>query len=287
MGRRWVILIAVGCAVAALLVTSLAHQHRQASTVVPQNALRLGKIDFNKMPETSGMAASRRYPGVYWVHGDSGTEAAIYAVTREGWLIRKILVNARNVDWEDIATDDAGHLYLSDTGNNHGQRSTVRVLRVDEPNPDIDVPPLNVEESWELTFPGQPLNCESLLVYAGQGFLISRFGDGKAAQVYRFSLAPPKAPVQLEKFLTLPIKSAITAASLDPDDGRIAILSKDALLVYDVAGDVSRLATAKPFRVPLIPPHRLEACCFAPDGIIAAAETGEIYLLPSWPGRSR
>ncbi len=38
-------------------------------------------------------------------------------------------------DWEDIAIDDAGHLYLGDIGNNDAKRDTLFVYEIDEPNP--------------------------------------------------------------------------------------------------------------------------------------------------------
>ncbi|MFO0950915.1 MAG: hypothetical protein U0835_07120 [Isosphaeraceae bacterium] len=62
--------------------------------------------------------ASRRHPGVFWVHNDSGNPPRLFAVRVDGSLIREYAVQAPNVDWEDIAVDDEGHLYLGDIGNN-------------------------------------------------------------------------------------------------------------------------------------------------------------------------
>ena len=38
-------------------------------------------------------------------------------------------------DWENIAIDSAGHLYIGDIGNNDSKRDTLAVYEIDEPNP--------------------------------------------------------------------------------------------------------------------------------------------------------
>ena len=61
---------------------------------------------------STGIAASRRHAGVFWIHNDSGNPPALYAVRRDGSLIREYTVAAPNLDWEDIAGDDEGRLYV-------------------------------------------------------------------------------------------------------------------------------------------------------------------------------
>src|SRR5215212_9666582 len=70
----------------------------------------VGTIDAPEITESSGILESRRYPGVFWTHNDSGNPAEIFAITGTGKLLMKFPIRATNVDWEDIATDDAGHL---------------------------------------------------------------------------------------------------------------------------------------------------------------------------------
>ncbi len=78
---------------------------------------------------------SRRYPGVFWVHNDSGNPAALFAVRADGRVLRRYQVAAPNLDWEDLAADDAGHLVVGDIGNN-GERLPLRALLLfDEPDP--------------------------------------------------------------------------------------------------------------------------------------------------------
>jgi len=52
---------------------------------------------------------------VFWTHND-GHSPYLFAVTRKGQTIRAYQVGASFVDWEDIAVDAAGNLYLADIG---------------------------------------------------------------------------------------------------------------------------------------------------------------------------
>src|SRR5206468_8997829 len=88
--------------------------------------------------EVSGIVASRRHPGVFWVHNDSGNAAALFAVRRDGSLVREYAVKAPSLDWEDIAVDDAGHLYLGDIGNNAGLLPIRTIYEIDEPDPELE-----------------------------------------------------------------------------------------------------------------------------------------------------
>src|SRR3954468_6307892 len=91
-----------------------------AAFLPPEPLERLGRLDHPAIREASGIVASRRHPGVFWVHNDSQNPAALFAVRRDGSLVGEFTLGVPNVDWEDIAADDQGHLYLADTGNNGG-----------------------------------------------------------------------------------------------------------------------------------------------------------------------
>src|SRR5947207_15978497 len=75
---------------------------------------QLAAIDYKSCSESSGVIASRKHPGVYWTHCDSGNDASIYAITCEGKFIAEYQLDVPNHDWEDIAVDDDGHLFIGD-----------------------------------------------------------------------------------------------------------------------------------------------------------------------------
>src|SRR6516165_5300997 len=95
----------------------------------------LGRFEAGMIPEASGVVKSRRYPGIFWVHNDSGNAPLLFAVRADGRIVRRFRLAVPNLDWEDIAIDDQGHLYLGDIGNNSGLLRVRTIYRLDEPDP--------------------------------------------------------------------------------------------------------------------------------------------------------
>lgn len=61
---------------------------------------------------------------------DSGSEAELYLIDLQGKLLKTVTVlNAKNVDWEDLACDDH-YLYIGDIGNNQNKRKDLCVYKV-------------------------------------------------------------------------------------------------------------------------------------------------------------
>jgi hypothetical protein len=42
--------------------------------------------------------------------------------------------NAKNKDWEELAKDKEGHLYIADTGNNYNKRKDLVIYKISDPN---------------------------------------------------------------------------------------------------------------------------------------------------------
>lgn len=89
------------------------------------------------MPELSGIAVSRVHKGIYWVHNDSGGLPTLYALDEKGKLRATLeLSGAKNRDWEDITSgthDGSASLFISDAGNNNGDRRVFQLYVVAEP----------------------------------------------------------------------------------------------------------------------------------------------------------
>ena len=99
----------------------------------------IANLQDSSIKESSGLAASRSTPGLYWTHNDSGDGPFIYAFDERGrrrgvWKLR----GATARDWEDMATGpgperNRSYLYIGDIGDNSGSRSEIVVYRVPEP----------------------------------------------------------------------------------------------------------------------------------------------------------
>lgn len=66
-------------------------------------------------------------------HNDSGGENKLYELdTISGVVTRTVTIsNAINVDWEDITHDNL-NIYIGDLGNNNGNRTDLKIYRVDK-----------------------------------------------------------------------------------------------------------------------------------------------------------
>jgi hypothetical protein len=64
-------------------------------------------------------------------HNDSGNPGMLYEIdTLSAQVLRSVVVkNHGNIDWEDICRD-SNYIYIGDFGNNMGNRTNLRVLRI-------------------------------------------------------------------------------------------------------------------------------------------------------------
>lgn len=242
--------------------------------------VQVGTITHPRLTESSGLAASRRHPGVFWTHSDGGgpKRQVLYAINREGKSLAEFrVVGAKIEDWEDIALDDTGHLYLGDIGNNDAKRTQIAVYEVDEPDPTSARTLASVSRSWQLRFPKKPLDCEALFVWKGHAYLISKVFDDKKADLYRFALESRMGPVVLERVARLPVESPVTGADISGDGRRLGVVCKSGAFLFDLPGDPPTVGQA-PYGRARFREFQIEACCFVPDGLLTTAESREIIL---------
>lgn len=83
--------------------------------------------------ESSGIHVTA--PNVIWTHNDSGHTNQLFQIDTIGNLVRTLtVVNATNVDWEDLAVDDQGRVYINDAGNNNNNRRDLVIYRIPDPD---------------------------------------------------------------------------------------------------------------------------------------------------------
>jgi hypothetical protein len=136
-----------------------------------------------KTDESSGLAASRTRPGVFFTHDDSGGEARVEAFTPTIEEDTNSIEDVTFIDWEDMAAapcpdDPALHcLYIGDIGDNLRLRPFITVHVIREPARNADAAHV---ATWHLRYPEGPQDSESLLVHpkTGQLTLITKSEDG-------------------------------------------------------------------------------------------------------------
>ena len=201
----------------------------------------------------SGIVASKKYPGVLWAIRDRGgqdrpgrPQNALYAYKVTGGRVGKIggaafkavpmPVQAR--DWEDIARDDDGNLWIGDIGNNECDRDDTALLKVREPDPAAGGT-AKLLATYRYKFPDPPSGCagrnaEAMFLVDDVPYLIDK---AEQSTVYRFPRLDPDATVTLEKVGVLAGDVAnLSGADLSADRTRLAVDTHTALYIYQ-AGD--------------------------------------------------
>jgi hypothetical protein len=221
----------------------------------PLNAGVTGRFADPRVDESSGVAASRRSPGVLWTHNDSGDGPYLYATDTAGAALGTFVVTgARNADWEDIALGPCGSgacLYIADTGDNREQRRAVMLYRVPEPDLAAKRPlkprPTAPAEAVTLAYPDGPHDVEAMWVAPNQDVhLVTKARSGPVRH-YRVPAVAwaSHGLVTAELLEQLPLEARsgrdrVTGAGLSPDGRSVAVRTYSALYFFR-AGENGRL----------------------------------------------
>ena len=202
--------------------------------------------------ESSGLAASRLNPNIYWTHNDSGDGPFVYAFDSRGesrGVFRVAGAQAR--DWEDMGIGPGPqrgryYLYLGDIGDNRGERTEIAVYRVLEPQLTVadktssrnNPRTTDAAEAIRLRYPDGKFDSETLLVHPTTGnlYVITKVLL-RNATVYE-----AEAPFVAGQVITMKrigeikvpslLGGTLTGGSISPDGRRVAFC--DYLQGYEV-----------------------------------------------------
>jgi hypothetical protein len=183
-----------------------------------------GRWRTSTLREVSGIVASQRHPGVYWVHNDSGDTARIFAVRPTGEVLGEYAIDGANaVDWEDIAVapcaDGTGScIVIGDVGDNSMARTSVDLYRVREP--EVIESSANLRATrFRVRYPSGAMNCEAIVVDRRDGssaLLIEKREPG-AIRLVRVDLTGMGGDRMGEELGTIPgFGALVTAADMHP-----------------------------------------------------------------------
>ena len=274
---RWSVL-------ATILVLFLLAQCRWVRTKItapeasaaPQTYTRVLVPDA-RLDEVSGIVASRQFPGVLWVHNDSGDKPRIFAIDTSGQTLGSVMLDGKKAyDWEDIAIgpgprQGTEYLYIGDIGDNYARRSVKSIFRIAEPN----VAELKKEGSLTVhqidtirfRFPDGPRDCETLLCdpLTKNLYVLSK----RENRVHVYELPFPQDTREIlvaKKIAELPL-TQLTAGDISPD-GRFIILKNYVQVFLFKRSNSQSVASAFahfPDFLPYVEEPQGEAICFAAD----------------------
>lgn len=178
--------------------------------------------------ESSGLAKGPQ-PGTFWTHNDSGGKPELYLFDLGGKLLdTKAVPNAKNTDWEDLAQDGEGNIYIGDFGNNTSQRSTFDIYRFN--------PESNSSEHITFHYQAAAPDCEAFFYHRGSLYLFSKnWGKNKWVKLYR--LPAEQGDHTIAASDSIRIDAQVTSAAIGPDGKTFALLTYGKVLLFETAGD--------------------------------------------------
>jgi len=265
-----------------IIVTAFTVASYPAESVAPAIKFlpgrQVGKVKTDLIKEASGIAASRKNPGVLWIHNDSGNSARLYALNHAGSLLGGFYINgARCRDWEDIAVGPGPekgreYLYIGDIGDNKARHKSVVIYRIPEPKVDPNSTQryfmIGPAETIELVYPDGPQDAETLMVDPVNGdiYIISK--RNLFCRVFRAASDDlTQRSVRLSQVAVLPLALAV-GGDISPDGKYIIVrsLAHASLWLRQKDKPLWQAFSQKPLNIQLIYEPQGEAICFDDRG---------------------
>lgn len=243
--------------------------------------------------ETSGLAASARYPGWGWMIRDSGHPPSLYAVRfrgRWGHAVREVRVlGADNTDWEDVAyatnRDGTGRLYVVESGQTGRGRF---IYKIPEPDPDGRAR-VTRSRRYRYAFPGgRRYNTEAAFFYKSRLVLVTKTSP---ARLYRFEKRLSPRRVNRPRFIgELRGALRVSLTRVSPDGRTLVAANHNRLYVYRAGRDDADLPefVSRPpvWQGALGAGDNVEAGDFFPAGdcdLVLLAESKRVYRVLTGP----
>lgn len=252
------------------------------------------RIDKPARDEVSGIIKSRKYKDTYWVHGDSGTKDHIYAITSDGEIKSEDkkykgaeVKGAKNEDWEDIALGENGTLILADFGNNCHCREDLKILIINEPDPDDDE--TEVIEEYKIRYPEsdgvlslfveENYNAEAVFMKNGMIYIITKNESGGEAKLFLLANPSSKEVNILTEVESFKFRGQVTAADISVDESKLAVLTYNSIWLFDLPKIGDSFFGGNTFRQPIRGVEQVESITFSDDDLIIAEENGDLYRI--------
>ncbi len=246
-------------------------------------------FDSRDIDESSGIVMSRQYPGIFWTHNDSGDLPRLFAVRANGQLVAQVRIKgAKNIDWEDIANDDQGRLYICDIGNNMNRRRELTIYVIKEPNPFTKTSAL-VTKQTNYRYPDQQrfpdlekFNFDAEACFWGSGslYILTKHRSDPHTQLYRLNLFSRESPQTPTLIAEYDIGGMVTGADLSPDGRRLAVLTYKKIHLFDKPNDHDNYLAGRHKEIN-IKFGQAEGICFDGQTLMITNEKGQLLRIPS------
>ncbi|CAM5644980.1 WD40 repeat domain-containing protein [Streptomyces narbonensis] len=175
-----------------------------------------------RITESSGIAASRAHPGIYWTHNDQDAPLIYGIDSRTGETVATLTMQGVGTprDMEGIAVGPDGDIYVGDIGDNlDGSWDHVWIYRFPEPKTLRDQKV--AAEQYDVKYADGPRNAEALMVHpkTGRVYIASKNEDGGGLYA-----GPEKLSTSgTNTFRRVDDVPWVTDGAFSPDGGRLVL----------------------------------------------------------------
>ncbi len=277
-----------------LISLGYANDSIQLPDVAPVELKVCGNLRFAPIVESSGIVRSRLWPEVLWTHNDSGDRARIFPVKKDGSIISPswsdqpyegvILLDAVNVDWEDIAIDKNNNLIIGAFGNNGNARRDLAIYILAEPNPYeryntriLFKIPFVYPDQKEYPAKKRNFDAEALFYAKDKLYILSKNRADDYTKLYRFDSTKTDAVNVLTLISSFNIRSQVTAADANSDGTKIAVLTYRAVWLFESQDGSDDYFNGKISWLPIKNGKICEGICFYDDSLIISNEQRSLF----------
>lgn len=196
------------------------------------------------LKEASGLEKTPN-SNLLWMINDSGNKPILYGIDTLGAIKKQLKINAKNRDWEDLASDDKGNLYIGDFGNNDNDSKNLSILMVNKN--DLNTTKTINPKQILFTYPEQTkfppkkkkrhFDCEAFFHYNDSLYLFtkSRNSEDKGkTNLYQIPAKPGKFKAKyLNSFSTCNDSGCwVTSADINNKKDKIVLLTEHSAFIF-------------------------------------------------------
>ncbi|WP_282123661.1 SdiA-regulated domain-containing protein [Algibacter mikhailovii] len=186
----------------------------------------IAEID-NEVDESSALEIVQG-SNLLWTIEDAGNKNYLYGLSNKGKVKKKIkITNSKNIDWEDLTSDNSGNIYIGDFGNNAKKREKFTIYKVN-----IDTLTTNKTTAKKIHFTTpkdvKSEDYESFFLLNNNFYIFSKNHKTSLLLKVPNEIGSHKAEL-ITKFKLDGKSTKVTAAAISPNKKTIVLLNHDKL----------------------------------------------------------
>jgi hypothetical protein len=179
-----------------------------------------------------------------WMVNDGGNKPVLFGLNSNGKIIKEITIRAKNYDWEDLASDEKGTIYIGDFGNNSNKRKNLSIIIVEQNELDekkAEVDEIEFEYPNQTAFPPKKkemyFDTEAFFYFNNFLYILTKSrvkGNYGKTTLYKIPAKKGNYTAEIvDEFKSCnDLECWITSADISPNGKKVALLSQKKVLIF-------------------------------------------------------